>query len=51
MICSELSDFLSCVETRRQPGANVDVSGVLLGRVMEAFYQSAKEERVVALDR
>ena len=49
MICSELSDFLGCVETRRKPGANVDVSGVVLGRVMEAFYQSAKEGRTVPL--
>lgn len=49
MIGSELSDFLACIEERRKPGANAHVSGVLLGKVMEAFYQSAREGRTIAI--
>ncbi|MBI2361180.1 MAG: hypothetical protein HYV04_20130, partial [Deltaproteobacteria bacterium] len=42
-------DFLRCVEERRTPGANVDVAGVVLARIMEAFYRSAREMRFVEI--
>ncbi|MBI2359294.1 MAG: Gfo/Idh/MocA family oxidoreductase [Deltaproteobacteria bacterium] len=49
MVSEELADFLRCVEERRTPGANVDVAGVVLARIMEAFYRSAREMRFVEI--
>ena len=49
MIMEELKDFLHCVETRRRPSADVIGSGVVLGRLMEAIYESAAKRMPVSL--
>ena len=50
MIQAELNDFLDCVRTRKRPSADVMSSGVVLAKVIEAIYRSAKEGVPVSLD-
>jgi hypothetical protein len=42
MICAELREFLSCTDTRKRPNCDVIPSGVVLAKLMEAIYESAK---------
>jgi predicted dehydrogenase len=49
MIAAELADFFRCVEKRLRPAANVIGSGVVLARLMEALYESARANSPVAL--
>jgi len=49
MIAAELADFFRSVETRRRPEANVIGSGIVLARLMEALYESARVDRPVQL--
>lgn len=49
MICAELSAFLECVRRRGRPGANVVGSGVVLAKLMEAIYGSARQNVPVEL--
>lgn len=49
MIAAELAAFLDCVMTRSRPEPDVVGSGVVLARVMEALYESARERRPIPL--
>jgi len=49
MICAELRAFLECVASRGRPGSNVIGSGVVLAKVMEAIYESARQNRPITL--
>jgi UDP-N-acetylglucosamine 3-dehydrogenase len=42
MICAELREFLSCTDTRKRPNCDAIASGVVLAKLMEAIYESAK---------
>ena len=50
MIQAELTDFLGCVETRRRPSADVVGSGIVLARIMEAIYESGRNNAPVSLE-
>lgn len=49
-IKAELADFLTSVETRRRPSANVVDSGVNLALIIEGLYRSAAERSRVDLE-
>lgn len=49
-VACEFEAFLDCVKTRTLPVANVFESGVVLAKMIEAAYQSARENRMVKLD-
>ncbi len=42
MICAELRAFLGCVTARRRPSSDVISSGVVLAKLMEGIYESAR---------
>ena len=50
MIQAEFKDFLDCAKNNRRPSANVVCSGIVLARVMEAIYESAKTNLPVSMD-
>jgi predicted dehydrogenase len=50
MICSELQSFLDRIGGKRRPHPDVIGSGVVLARVMEAIYESARRNTPVKLD-
>lgn len=50
MVKLELATFLQHVQRRSLPMANAVASGVILARLIEAIYRSARENRPVALE-
>ena len=49
MICAELSAFLDCVAKGQRPDADAVGSGVVLAKLMEAIYESARHNRPISL--
>ena len=49
MICAELRAFLECVAARRRPGSDVIGSGVVLAKLMEGIYESARRNAPITL--
>jgi UDP-N-acetylglucosamine 3-dehydrogenase len=49
MICAELHAFLECIAARQRPGSNVIGSGVVLAKLMEAIYESARGNTPIPL--
>jgi predicted dehydrogenase len=49
MIADELQAFLNCVRDRSRPSADVIGSGVVLAKLMEALYESARRNAPVDL--
>ena len=49
MISSELNHFLNCVQDRKRTSADSLGSGVILAKIIEAIYTSAKDGRTVEM--
>ena len=49
MICAEFEAFLDCVREHRRPEANVVGSGLVLAKLMEGIYESARKNSPIKL--
>jgi predicted dehydrogenase len=49
MVSAELRAFLDCAGSARRPGADAVGSGLVLAKLMEAVYESARRHRPVSL--